>query len=333
MPATFDDELVKRRWRERTPHLCSAAMRAILVPLFCIAAVACHGSSSSAPSPDAGDEGDLDAGGITIGGDRPVTVRVPAGYDPSKPAPLVMMLHGYGSANILTEDYFAMSSLADEHGFFYVAPNGTFDSTDHRFWNATDACCDFDHTGIDDSGYLASLITQTQAAYNIDPARIYVMGHSNGGYMSHRLACDHADVFAAIASYAGAVWSDPTKCNPSGPIAILQAHGTADTEVLYGGDEPDSGSLPTGVYPGAVETMAIWATKNGCDPALNPTGVTMHVDTDGTGNETTVSSHTGCPGNSAAELWTIQGAPHVFVWTHDGLEAVWSFFAAHPKSK
>jgi len=191
-------------------------MRARLVSvLFLVIAAglfaACSKSSSSSPaSGDDAATGD-DAGGddvntgITIGGDRPVTVRVPTGYDPSKPAPLVMMLHGYGSANIETETYFAMSSIADEHGFFYVAPNGTFDSMDHRFWNATDACCDFDHTGIDDVGYLTSLIAATRAAYNIDPKRIYVMGHSNGGYMSHRLACDHAEIFAAITSYAGAV--------------------------------------------------------------------------------------------------------------------------------
>lgn len=295
--------------------------------------LACHSSSSSSsngPDASAGDDGG-DEAGITIGGDRPVTVRVPAGYDPTKPAPLVMMLHGYGSANILTELYFPMHTIADEHGFFYVAPNGTFDSHDSRFWNATDACCDFDHTNIDDVGYLMSLIADIQAAYNIDPARIYVMGHSNGGFMSHRLACDHAETFAAIASYAGAVWSDPTKCNPTAPVGILQVHGTADTEVLYDGDIPEGGTL-AGNYPSAAGTLAIWAQKNQCAPALNDTGTTMHVDVDGTGSETSVSRHDGCPANAAAELWTVQGAPHVFSWTQDGLEAVWSFFEAHHKT-
>ena len=292
--------------------------------------LACHSSSSSnGPDASAGDDGGDDAG-ITIGGDRPVTVRVPAGYDPSKPAPLVMMLHGYGSANILTELYFPMHTIADEHGFFYVAPNGTFDSHDARFWNATDACCDMDHTGIDDVGYLMSLIAEIQAAYNIDPARIYVMGHSNGGFMSHRLACDHAETFAAITSFAGAVWSDPTKCNPTAPVGILQVHGTADTEVLYDGDLPEGGAL-AGYYPSASGTLAIWAQKNQCDPALTDTGTTLHVDVDGTGNETSVSHHDACPANAAAELWTVQGAGHVFSWTPAALEAVWSFFEAHHK--
>jgi polyhydroxybutyrate depolymerase len=299
---------------------------------------ACSKSPSSTQSAasstgDAGDDGGDDGNaGITIGGDRPVTVRVPTGYDPGKPAPLVVMLHGYGSANILTETYFPMSTLADEHGFFYVAPNGTFDSTDHRFWNATDACCDMDHTGIDDVGYITGLVADVRAAYNIDPARIYVMGHSNGGFMSHRLACDHAEIFAAIASYAGAVWADSSKCKPSAPVGVLQVHGTADSEVLYDGDLPADGGPATGDYPSAKQTVATWAQKNGCPGSLTDAGTPMHVDQDGTGNETGVSRYDGCPANGAAELWTVQGAPHVFAWTHDGLEAVWSFFEAHAKS-
>jgi polyhydroxybutyrate depolymerase len=311
--------------------LVSILLLSLALGLF--AACSKSSSSSSPAGDDAGDDanGDDVNTGITIGGARPVTVRVPTGYDASKPAPLVMMLHGYGSANIETETYFGMSKLADEHGFFYLAPNGTFDSQDHRFWNATDACCDFDHTGIDDVGYLTSLIAATQAAYNIDPKRIYVMGHSNGGYMSHRLACDHAEIFAAICSYAGAVWSDPTKCQPSAPIGILQVSGTADTEVLYDGNLPEAGPVPSGVYPGAKQTVAIWAQKNACSGSLTDTGTTMHVNVDGTGNETSVADYAGCSANGAAELWTVNGAPHVFEWTPDGLEGVWAFFAAHAK--
>jgi polyhydroxybutyrate depolymerase len=243
------------------------------------------------------------------------------------------MLHGYGSANILTETYFPMSTLADEHGFFYLAPNGTFDSQDRRFWNATDACCDYDHTNIDDVGYITGLVAAVQAAYSIDPARIYVMGHSNGGFMSHRLACDHAEIFAAIASYAGAVWADPSRCQPSEPVGILQVHGTADTEVLYGGTIPEGGATPSGVYPSAQQTVATWAQKNQCPGSLGDTGTTMHVDTDGTGDETTVARYDACAANGAAELWSVQGAPHVFLWTHDALEAVWAFFEAHPKKQ
>jgi polyhydroxybutyrate depolymerase len=313
------------------------AMRNV-APLLLVLAAACS-TSESAPTPDAGTDDDA---GRTFGGARPVTVRVPAGYDPSKPAPLVMMLHGYASAPVLTELYFKMSSIADKDGFFYVAPFGTFDRSGARFWNATDACCDSDATGIDDVGYLTALVREVQGAYAIDPKRIYVMGHSNGAFMAHRLACDHAETFAAIASFAGAVWADPSKCAPRAPVGVLEIHGTADAEVLYAGtiasaDGGDAGAVSDGggstgaPYPGAKQTVATWAAKNGCTGALTDTGTRLHVDSDAMANETTVSRYAPCAQNGAAELWSVNAAGHVIDFTPESLDAIWQFLSAHAK--
>jgi polyhydroxybutyrate depolymerase len=306
---------------------------ALLLPL---AMGACSKSAQDAASPS---DADPDTAERTFGGSRPVTVRVPAGYDPGKPAPLVMMLHGSGSSGLVTGLYFKMADLADVHGFFYVAPDGTFDKNGSRFWNATDACCDDFGSGVDDVAYLTALIKEIAGAYAVDPKRIYVMGHSNGGFMAHRLACDHAETVAAIASFAGAVWSDASKCNPSAPVGVLQIHGTADKEVLYGGTlgagdagpPGDSGGGASAPYPGAERTIGIWATKNGCSDALVDTGAALHVNTDAKGLETKVSRHDGCAKNGAAELWTVQDAPHLFVFTPEALEGVWKFFESHAR--
>ena len=51
-------------------------------------------------------------------------------------------------------------------------------------------------SAVDDSGYVRQIIMTIQGIYKIDPRRIYVTGHSNGGYMSHRMACDHSDLIA-----------------------------------------------------------------------------------------------------------------------------------------
>ena len=92
-------------------------------------------------------------------GRGPVTVHVPPSYDPATPAPLVMMLHSYGSdSNYLEYRYFELLPWSDRLGFLYVAPDGTEDPAGVQFWNATDACCDFYHTGVDDSGYLRALL-------------------------------------------------------------------------------------------------------------------------------------------------------------------------------
>ncbi len=316
-----------------------------VVAAYALPLAGCSTQGSSMQPGDAGDAAvDTGAGGDAsapvFGGSRPVTVRVPSGYEPTKPTPLVMMLHGYGSSPQLTELYFKMSSIADAAGFLYVAPLGTQDPSGARFWNATDACCDLYGSGVDDDGYLTSLVAEIAGTYNVDPKRTYVIGHSNGAFMAHRLACNHADVFAAAVSFAGAVWADATKCAPSAPVGVLQIHGTADTEVFYAGTLPDGGMSDAGLgpdagplapYPGAVQSVAIWAGKNGCSPMLVDTGMTLHVDSDLTGMETTVSQHDGCASNGAAELWTVQGGTHVFLFTPDSLQQIWQFMQSHAK--
>src|SRR4051794_18792775 len=102
-------------------------------------ATACKESDVSAGPTDA-----PDAGEVELGGARPVSLfHAPAGYDASKPAPLVLMLHGYGASGLLQDAIFRLQEIADEEGFFLVAPDGTLDSTQKRFWNANDNCCDF----------------------------------------------------------------------------------------------------------------------------------------------------------------------------------------------
>ena len=299
-----------------------------LVLASSIALLACSSKGSDAPL--SGNDSGGDSGEDRMfGGARPVSVRVPDGYDPKKPAPLLLMLHGFSASGLSFELYLKMINIADKHGFFYVAPDGTEDSKHLRFWNATDACCDNDHTGVDDVKYLTDLVSEIRSVYAIDPKRIYILGHSNGGFMAHRLACEHSETFAAIASFAGAVWTDESKCIPSSPIGVLQIHGTADAEVKYAGATPSGGIL--GGYPGAEQTLATWAKKLGCADALTDTGTKIHVDADAKGSETSVLRHEGCPKNAAAELWKVDGGPHIFAFAPEGLETTWKFFEDHAK--
>ena len=303
---------------------------AVPCALSLIACIACNACSGGSKAPAATTDAGVDSGEERMfGGDRPVSVRVPDGYDPKKPAPLLLMLHGYGAAGLVFDVYLNMASIADAHGFFYVAPDGTVDKGGSHFWNATDACCNFDGSTVDDVAYLTALVKEIEGAYSIDPKRIYVLGHSNGGFMAHRLACEHAETFAAIVSFAGAVWADPGKCTPSAKVSVLQIHGTADKEVLYAGTA--TGGSKLGVYPGAEDTVAIWAKKNGCTDPLVDTGTTLHVDADFKTKETSVLRHDGCAQGSAAELWRVGGAPHIFAFAKEGLESTWTWLDAHPK--
>ena len=186
---------------------------------------------------------------------RSSNLVVPSSYDSASPTPLVLLLHGYGASGAIQDAYMGFSAIADEFGFLMLNPDGLVDPTGERFWNATDVCCNFFGSTVNDSDYLRGLIAETQEIYNINPDRIYITGHSNGGFMSYRMACDHADVVAAIASLAGATYNTLLACDPSEPVHVLQIHGTADDTILYDG---------TFVYPSAVGSVERWNAYNGC---------------------------------------------------------------------
>lgn len=262
---------------------------------------------------------------FVVGGARPVTVHVPPGLDPKKPAPVVILLHGFGASGLVQELVFQLQPEADKRGFLYAHPDGTVGADAKRFWNATDACCDFGNTMVDDVAYLSGLVKEIGEHFAVDPKRVFFTGHSNGGFMSHRLACDKPDLIAAVASLAGSVYLDPTKCTAAEPVGVLQIHGTKDDAVLYDGEMQNG----TG-YPSAKDTIAFWAGKNGCDAtAMDAPAIDIDATLDG--NETLVTRHNNCKPGGAAELWTIQGAGHIPGLGPNFAPAVVDWLFAHAK--
>jgi polyhydroxybutyrate depolymerase len=270
-----------------------------------------------------------------VGGDRPVTVRVPPGYASGKPAPLLVLLHGYGGSGKDIEDELHLGAAAAQRGYLSVAPDGTLDSTVSRFWNATDACCDFEGAGVDDATYLENVIKEVEATFTVDPKRIDVVGHSNGAFMSYAMACTHADTIAAIVSLAGATFKDPKACAPKNPVAVLQIHGTTDDTIDFdGGAISLAGGHSMGAYPGARATVATWAKYDGCTTSAV---VDEHVDVDATLGtaaapaEATVTRWSGCKPGGAVELWTVPGGNHTPTVSAAFPGAVLDFLEAHPK--
>jgi polyhydroxybutyrate depolymerase len=252
---------------------------------------------------------------------RPYVMHAPAKHDPH--APLLVVLHGYGSDHANVESHFHVDALADAHGVFVALPDGTANRRGARFWNATDSCCDFGHTGVDDVAYIDAILDDAIARYSVDPARIYVTGFSNGGFMSHRYACERAERVAAVAPFAGDPWKDEARCAPKAPVSVLQIHGDADEMVPYFGGPgrplPGAGDRPP--FPAARDGVAMWAKKDGC-PATPKA-------TDGPREE--VLAWSGCNGGSEVQLWTRHGQPHVFDLTRDDMERVWTFLSAHQR--
>ena len=270
---------------------------------------------------------------------RPYRLVAPTTLDPRKTYPLVLVLHGLGGTSEHVERYYQLDQLVDEQGFLVAYPEGTeetrrrhFWGGHRRFWNATDACCDFYGAGVDDVAYLDAVIDDVSAHYRVDAKRVFVMGLSNGGYMSHRYACDRASRVAAIVSQAGAIWADAARCKPSEAVAVLQIHGTDDPLVPYDGKA--YGAHGERRLPSAHQSASAWAAFDHCgttpDTSAPPRDLVEGGFRDDVPDaETTTERWTGCRG---VELWTMRGAGHVPrprqpMWGR----TIYDWLASHPK--
>jgi len=175
---------------------------------------------------------------------RRYIVHVPDGHDPTLSAPLLVNMHGLLSSPEQQIQWSEMNAAADPRGFVGVYPAGIANS-----WNAGSCCGDAQADGIDDVGFLRAMIEDVSTAVCIDPRRIYATGMSNGGHMSYRLACEAADLFAAVAPVAGAMRA--ADCAPSRPVPVFAFHGVQDLIVPYADD---------------VASIDDWVELDGCEP-------------------------------------------------------------------
>jgi polyhydroxybutyrate depolymerase len=127
------------------------------------------------------------------------------------------------------------NEVADQNGFIVVYPNGTSLLSEDILltWNGGTCCGYAQEKNVDDVGFVRAIVPDLQSLVIIDAKRIYATGMSNGGILSHRLACEAADLFAAIAPVSGTLNFSP--CNPSRPISVIEFHGTGDQHIPYHG--------------------------------------------------------------------------------------------------
>jgi polyhydroxybutyrate depolymerase len=191
-------------------------------------------------------------------------------------------------------------------------PGGLEPSTTRQFWNAGGIVPAID---VDDVAYLRGLIAEAIAVRPIDPDRVYVFGHSNGGIMAYRLACELSGEVTAIAALASPMVMG-FACEPTHPVSVLSLHGDADEVVFYEGGSTfgNYGSIvlpqPPTPYRGAVEQIALWADWFGCD-AQPVAGGRLNLMAGVAGDETAVTVHEGCPQGIDVQLDTIEGGTHV----------------------
>ncbi|HSK32259.1 MAG TPA: alpha/beta fold hydrolase [Propionicimonas sp.] len=259
-------------------------------------------------------------------GDRPVLLHVPASRPVGVPAALVVVLHGYTGEAEGAVEFFGLRQLADQRGFLVAAPQGTTDSEGKTFWNASNACCNFGGSTVDDSGYLSRVIATAVSTQGVDPARVYVVGHSNGGFMAHRLACEHADQVSAIASLAGALDAE-ADCTPARPVSVVQIHGTADDTIRYGG-----GAIEGRPYTSAAGTVGLWRRADGCR-SDGRTGQRLDADANVAGDDLRATTWTTCREDTEVALWSITDGSHSPALTPAFTAALFDWFEAHRRTR
>ena len=265
---------------------------------------------------------------VTVGGHRAATLLVPSSYNEDQMIPLVLSLHGYGSWAVLHDSYFGLARRVESRGFLLLAPEGMEEpgGVRRRFWDATSACCNFTGQPVDDVAYLHALVDEVMRRYKVDPKQIYVTGHSNGGFMSYRLACEaRSDRFAALVSLAGSTWAQSSTCVSPTPLSVLQIHGTEDRVIRY------EGATGARAYPGAMETVERWARRAGCTGAPVQED-SIELDNSLPANETDVFTYrAGCSDGVEVSLWRINGGRHSPDFNADYGDRILDFFFAHPK--
>ena len=301
----------------RRPAL-AAALVLVAVPVT-LAAVTCV--SFYARNRDNG-------GFVSSGEQRTYRLYVPKSYDRIRPTPLVISMHGAGLWGAAQMDMSRWNAVADEHGLIVVYPSGVRGGGP-RVWHVGEA----EERSSKDVRFIAELIDTLKASYNIDPARIYADGLSNGGGMAFALSCTLSDRIAAVGLVASAQFLPWNECHDQRAVPVIAFHGTEDRLTPYhGGMSPVSRDH---VFPSIPTFIATWARRNRC--GAEPVESTVAADV-------TRLEYKGCADDADVVLYTIQGGGHTWPgggpmpeWfagktsrSVDASRQAWAFFQAHP---
>ena len=196
---------------------------------FCLVALAClAGCAPAAARVPAGPSGTRTVT-VHAGGDRTAIVHHAASA--AAGAPLVVVLHGARGTAVDMRANLGWDALADREGIVVAYPDGL-----DRTWNAGRCCGPARDRGVDDVGFLDTLVATLRRDDAVGP--VYAVGFSNGAMMSYAWACARPGALAGIGPVAGALTVD---CPAPAPLTVVAVHGTRDERVPFEGGRGPSG--------------------------------------------------------------------------------------------
>jgi polyhydroxybutyrate depolymerase len=251
---------------------------------------------------------------------------------PERPVPLFIGLHGgtgWGDQFATTNH---VEGLAEANDFLVVHPDGvSIGAGPGSVWNGGVCCGVAAREQVDDVAFVAAVLDEIEARFDVDADQVFAFGHSNGGIMSYRLACELSDRIVGIGVVAGTVGVGT--CTPSEPVSVMHVHGTADQNLPIGGGQGER-SIAGVDFPSPMVGFDDLVAEQHCPEPVES------VDGD-----VTVALWEPCASGAAMTFVTIESGPHAWpggtpriappsgegVADYDATAALVSFLLDHPR--
>jgi polyhydroxybutyrate depolymerase len=239
---------------------------------------------------------------IVAGGrERHFMLALPYGAERGKPMPTVIALHGAAMNGRSMRRIFGMDELSERDRFAVVYPDGL-----KRRWNDG-------RTGEDDGpsdvGFMRRLADHLVREGIADPKRLFLLGVSNGGMMTYRVACEAPEIFAA---YAAVIANLPVQvaegCRGRGAAPMLIINSTDDKIIPWEGGEI-GGFFRRGEVLSTPDTVAFWQRQNGCSAEAQTKPLPDKDATDG--STVLAKQYADCKSGAPVVLLTVQGGGHL----------------------
>ncbi|WP_167884212.1 extracellular catalytic domain type 1 short-chain-length polyhydroxyalkanoate depolymerase [Leptospira idonii] len=246
-----------------------------------------------------------------------------------KKLPLLFVLHGRLGTGRQIMEQSRFNDLADEEGFIVVYPDGY-----SRSWADGRGNTPADREKINDVLFLETVLQNLIRKGSVDPSRVFMVGHSNGGFMTQRMSVDRSSLFKGTASVAAQLSIAVLKNGePSSPLSVALFSGTGDPLVpYYGGYVRDGGEII-----GAEDTIDRWKKWNRCSDSV----VVSEKDTSDDGTSLEIRTYSTCAKGTKVRLYKIKEGGHAWpgqkqnvpfvdmgkpTYELDAAKEVWEFF-------
>lgn len=160
---------------------------------------------------------------------RKYNVFAPKELTKDKYYPLIIALHGGVGTAEGFESNSRLNNLAETNDFIVVYPGGINVDSDQvtiQSWNAGDCCGPASRKKVDDVLFISEMLKDLATKYPVDENKIYAVGHSNGGMMAYRLACELPDKIKGIGVQSASIGIPD--CRPARAVKVIHIHGTND---------------------------------------------------------------------------------------------------------